>query len=282
MKVTCLIENLKNPSHPDLANEHGLSLFIEYEEHKILFDTGASGKFDSNAKILGIDLSDVDKSVLSHGHYDHSGGLETFFSVNNKAPLYISPHAVEPHFFKALLFMKREVSIDNSVINSNSSRLEFIDRDTEISKGVHILPIHLQKYPQPPGNRYLYTLKDGVMFNDDFNHELLMVIVEDDGMTVFSGCSHNGILNMVEVALKKFPETPIKAIIGGFHMIGLPFFNHMPEKKENVQFIGQKLLEYSLKKAYSGHCTGNKAYKILKDVMGDKLSFIRPGTVIEL
>ena len=87
MIITVLSENLT--SSDKLGSEHGLSLYIETETHKILFDTGASGLFAENAGKLGVDLAKVDLAVISHGHYDHGGGLKTFLGINNRAKIYL-------------------------------------------------------------------------------------------------------------------------------------------------------------------------------------------------
>ena len=82
----------------NLAAEHGLSLLIETGEHRILFDAGQTGAFADNAARLGLDLSTVDLAVLSHGHYDHGGGLARFLEINCHAPVYVNPHVFEPHY----------------------------------------------------------------------------------------------------------------------------------------------------------------------------------------
>ena len=95
MKITALIENT---SARGLPTEHGLSLFVETAEHKFLFDMGQTDLFARNAETLGIALSKVDFAVLSHGHYDHGGGLNTFLALNDHAPVYMSRYAFEPHY----------------------------------------------------------------------------------------------------------------------------------------------------------------------------------------
>lgn len=99
---------------------------------------------------------------------------------------------------------------------------------------------------------------------DDFAHEQLIIIREDDGMVIFSGCSHHGVLNMVEAAMSQFPETPIKALFGGFHFIGLTIFqSHGVESKYNSCTSAGNSWNIP-EKVYTGHCTGRKAYPILK------------------
>jgi len=136
-------------------------------------------------------------------------------------------------------------------------------------------------YPKPKGNRYMYLEKGSTWRLDDFSHELLMVIKEEDGLVVFSGCSHNGILNMIETVNKKFAGLPIKALIGGFHLMGLPMFNTMAGSKREVADIGRQMLTYPVQAIYSGHCTGQKAYGVLKDVIGEKLNPLHTGLILE-
>ena len=95
MKIVTLIENLVQQT--DYVAEHGLSLYIETGEHRLLFDTGLSGKFVDNASKMGIDLAQIDAVVISHGHYDHAGGLNAFFEINTKAKVYAQKAAFCPN-----------------------------------------------------------------------------------------------------------------------------------------------------------------------------------------
>ncbi len=104
-----------------------------------------------------------------------------------------------------------------------------------------------------------------------------MVIKESDGLIVFTGCAHSGVLNMVETAVELFPNTRIKAVVGGFHLVGVPLFNSIGGTKEDIEAIGQALLSYPIDKLYTGHCTGMKAYGLLKGVLGDRLEYFPTG-----
>jgi len=108
----------------------------------------------------------------------------------------------------------------------------------------------------------------------------MVVIDEKDGIIIISGCSHHGILNMVETAMDLFPGKNIKAVFGGFHLIGSPLLKNMGESKDAVHEIGKKLMEYPIEKVYTCHCTGEKAYNILKEVMGDKLEYFTTSTTV--
>ncbi len=281
MKVTALIEDTK-PKNTDFFSEKGLSLHIQRDDDNVLFDTGVTGKFVDNAKKLWINLNDVDVAAISHGHYDHGGGLGRFMEVNQASPVYLRTHADGDHFFKAFSIIKRDIDINKELFVNYADRIHLMDEATELAQNAYLLTDIKIKYPTPAGQKYLYVKKGNQMVHDDFPHELMMVIREDDGLVIFSGCSHHGVLNMVDAAVEKFPDTPIKALFGGFHFIGLPFFNHMAETKTSVENIGRKLTEYPIGKVFTGHCTGRKAYPILKKVMGDKVDHFATGNSVAL
>jgi len=280
MKLTALIEDTTKKSNLDA--EKGLSLHIQRENDNILFDTGITGNFVDNADKLGIDLKDVDVTAISHGHFDHGGGLRRFMELNEDSKVYIRTHSDEDHYFKGFAIIKRYIGMDKTLFSDYSDRINMIDEFKEISKDVYLLKDIGLKYPIPAGSKYLYVKKDGQMVHDTFQHEQMMIIKEDDGMIIFSGCSHHGVLNMVDAAIEKFPDIPIKGLFGGFHFIGFPFFNHMAESRSNVENIGRKLLEYPIEKVYTGHCTGRKAYPILKNVMGDMVEYFATGDSVDL
>ena len=107
-------------------------------------------------------------------------------------------------------------------------------------------------------------------------------ILEDDGMAIFSGCSHNGILNMVETATARFPGTPVKAVFGGFHLIGLPKFNTMAASPADVESIAREMMTRIDGTVFTGHCTGTKAFGVLGGVMGDALRPLSTGASVQV
>lgn len=280
MEVTALIED--KTINSELYAEKGLSFHIKQDGNIILFDTGVTGSFVDNASELGVDLKDVNVAAISHGHFDHGGGLRRFLEINKKSPIYISTQSDGDHYFKGFAFIKRYIGMDKTLFSDYSDRFNIINEFKEILPDVYLIKDIKMKYPVPAGSKYLYKKEGNHLVLDDFSHEQMMVIKEDDGMVIFTGCSHHGVLNMVESAIEKFPDTPIKGLFGGFHFIGLPFFNHMAESKSNVENIAQKLMDYSIKRVYTGHCTGKKAYPILKKVMGENIEYFATGSHVEL
>jgi 7,8-dihydropterin-6-yl-methyl-4-(beta-D-ribofuranosyl)aminobenzene 5'-phosphate synthase len=280
MQVTAVIENSPAEARDDLKAEHGLSLHVQCQERQVLFDTGASSSFTDNATALAIDLGAVDLAVLSHHHYDHGGGLERFLSTNQKARVYLRKVEPADRYFRAFKLLKRSIGIDYSLCERFPQRFEALSTDAEVAPGIHLLTDIVTTYPLPRGNRHLFVEREGSLELDSFDHELVMVIVEDDGMVVFSGCSHNGILNMIETAVSRFPGLTLKAVFGGFHLIGLPFFNTMAASQREVEELGRRIVELSPGKVYTGHCTGMKAFHVLKRVMGDTLEAFPTGATI--
>ncbi len=281
MRVTALIENTGLENRQDLSVEHGLSLHVCHNNKQILFDTGATGAFNHNAEKLGIDIQEVDMVVISHHHGDHGGGLAHFLEANQKATIYIREDGGR-EYFRVADSIRKSIGLDKGLFQRHSDRFVFVDRFSEISPDVFVLTEVGKPYPLPKGNRYLFTQKDGAYALDDFEHELVLVIRERQSLVVFTGCSHSGILNMIDVVVKRFPRVPIKAVFGGFHLIILRRMNTMAESRSEVRGIGKEMLKYPITKVYTGHCTGMKAYQVLKEVLGEKLEYFATGNSIEI
>jgi len=282
MRVTSLIENETEAGRDDLACEHGLSLHIQSGDTTILFDTGSSGAFADNADALGVDLAAVGLAVLSHQHFDHSGGFGRFFEANQTARVYLRDCKVEDRWVKLLKVIKKPIGVDRRLFTRRIERFEYLKADTEIAPGVWVLTWIGTKHPKPKGNAHLFVERDGALQPDPFDHEVVLVVREDDGMVVFSGCSHSGILNMVDTARARFPDDRLKAVFGGFHLIGLPIFNTMAGTPDEVEEIGRAMLERVDGVTYTGHCTGKKAFAVLAGVMGDALLPFSTGATVEV
>jgi 7,8-dihydropterin-6-yl-methyl-4-(beta-D-ribofuranosyl)aminobenzene 5'-phosphate synthase len=282
MRVTSLIENSRIEGRDDLEAEFGLSVHVEANGTTVLFDMGASDNFARNAEALNLDIADTELAAVSHQHFDHGGGLEHFLETNQRAPVYLRESPVSDRWFKALVVLKRSIGLDPEVFERFADRIEFVDETRAIATGIYLLTGIGSIHPRPQGNRRLFVESNGALVPDPFDHELMMVIHENDGMVVFSGCSHNGILNMIDAATAEFPRVPIKAVFGGFHLIGLPFYNSMAASRSEVRDIGLRILENVRGTVYTGHCTGQKAFSVLKEVMGDALQLFPTGASVEV
>lgn len=282
MKIVSLIENTRVEDRPDLVAEHGLSLYIQREGGDLLFDTGATGAFADNAQRLGVDLGAVEAAVVSHHHYDHGGGLARFIALNSHAPIYLQKSEDTERAFRLLGLPIRSIGLDIDLLGRHPDRFQYLEGRTEILPGAHLLTHIPQPHPQPRGNRHLYVRRGGRFQLDDFQHELILVLEDGEALVVFTGCSHNGILNMIEAVTDQFPGRPVRALLGGFHLVGLPILNTMAGSKAEVRRLGEALLRYPIGRIYTGHCTGLKAYQILKEVMGDRLETFPTGRELSL
>jgi 7,8-dihydropterin-6-yl-methyl-4-(beta-D-ribofuranosyl)aminobenzene 5'-phosphate synthase len=124
--------------------------------------------------------------------------------------------------------------------------------------------------------------KEGRLSPDEFSHEIVMAIKENGKLVIFTGCSHNGILNMIDTVAREFEGVPIKAVIGGFHLVASPPFNLMAGKRKDVENIGKSVLNYPVEVTYTGHCTGKKAFSVLKSVMGDRIKDMQTGSSFDI
>ena len=281
MRITALVENSRLEGREDLTAEHGLSLHIRCGDQQILFDTGASDAFGRNARQLGVDIEQVDLAVVSHHHFDHGGGLAHFLEANQTAPVYLRQCEDREFYFQALFFC-RYVGLDRSVLERHADRFRFVAETTEIAPGVTILTQITKPHPLPKGNRRLFVQKGRTRQRDPFEHELIMVVREEEGLVVFTGCSHSGILNMIDTVTGQFPGTRIKAVLGGFHLIGVPLLNTMAGSKKEVAAMAREVLRYPVDRLYTGHCTGKKAYRVLKEVLGEKLEVLGTGSSVSI
>ena len=253
MKITSLIDNVSYVDRIDF--QHGLSLYIETEKLNILFDMGQDDLFIRNAQNLELDISKVDIAIISHGHYDHGGGLKYFLDINKKAPVYINKYAFGSHYNAA----GKYIGLDNGLIDNK--RLKFVEKDLELSAGIRISIIQSDeiKYNIEPCGLTVKT--DDGFFNEDFKHEQYLVIEDCGKKILFSGCSHKGILNIVE---KYKPDY----LVGGFH------FSKIEDESKLKSYASQ--LENYDTKYFTGHCTGIKQFEILSENMS-KLNYLPCG-----
>lgn len=282
MQVTTLVENDPGSDRTEAKPAFGLSLLVETARARVLFDTGPSAVFADNAEVLGIDLSRLDAAVLSHHHFDHGGGLARFFEINDSTPVVMRSVRLAPRWFKGLAFLRRSIGIDLELVEQHRERFQSVDGSREIAPGCHVLTGIGSQHPRPRGNRYLFVESDGGLEPDPFDHELVLVVVEDDGMAVFTGCSHCGVLNMVDAARAAFPEAPVKAVFGGFHLIGIPLYESMAASREEVRAMGRAMLDRVSGTTYTGHCTGRKGYRVLESVMGEALAKLDTASRVEV
>ena len=289
MKWTVLSDNRTN--NDQLETEHGLSILLETEKHRILLDTGASDVFIRNAKKMGIDLSTVDYVFISHGHSDHAGGLKHLMNINErdkaaserdqdhasmdsdereqartKFKLLVSPDAMSGKFYSKRGNLH---SITAEWPKIDDGRLVLIDQTCTIAENIHVIAHIPITHPMPKGNINLYVQNTNDDYiHDDFRHELALYV---DGL-LFTGCAHSGLENILAAC-----PWPVHTVGGGFHLLdGL-------ETEKELAALAQRLkTKYPETLFYTSHCSGDKVFAILKDVMGSQLHAFSCGTTITI
>jgi len=259
MKITSLLEN--TAERDDVQTEHGLSLYIETEGHRILFDMGQTEMFYENANVLEIDLSEVDIAVLSHGHYDHGGGMHAFFARNDHAPVYLSRHAFGAHYNGT----QKYIGLDPAL--RDSQRLRFIDGTLVLDGELSLYACADRERVVPTNPFGLCVQREGEFQPEDFLHEQYLVIREGEKRVLFSGCSHRGILNIVHWFS---PDV----LVGGFHFSKLD--PDLPADAAFLRDAAECLLAFPTR-YFTGHCTGLPVYEFMRARMGDRLTRISAG-----
>ncbi len=246
MKITTLVENTSNCN---LKAVHGLSFYIETENHKILFDLGPDDTLFKNAKKKNIDLTQVDTVVISHGHFDHGGALKRFLDLNKSAKVYIQRSAYEPHFTKAL-FLKIDIGLD--IKTKDDPRVVLLDGDYEIDDELFLFVSRFEDRLKSEANKALYS-KDGP---DDFKHEQNLLIREHKRV-LMTGCAHSGVIGILQTS-----DTRPEYCIGGFHVYNP--VNKKTVSDRQLEQLSQLLGAYGDIRFYTCHCTGTKAFEYLR------------------
>lgn len=272
MKVTSLVENT---SVPGLPVEHGLSLFIELDNGKrVLFDMGQGSLFAENAEKLDCPLALVDVAVVSHGHYDHGGGLQTFLSLNNKADVYIHPLAFEGHYSLREDGLKY-IGLDAEL--ANHPRLVRCGDVQQLADGLLVFSAVDGKCCLPVGNKRL--IGSDRVSADSFVHEQNLLVCEGTNLVLFAGCAHRGIVNIIRRAEDVVGRTPTH-VLAGMHLVksGLS----VADEDAFIGRLADELQCFTNTKFFTMHCTGTGQFAKLKGVLGTKIGYLSCGESLSL
>ena len=252
MRIIVLVDN---HTHSDLSAQHGLSIYVETQKHRILIDCGQDDTFIKNAELLGIDLKLVDICIITHGHYDHGGGLPYFMKINKTADIYIQEQAKQA-FYSGRNDGYHYMGLPKTILHS--SRITWLSSNFTIDDGMMIIQNTCHLYPEPVLNSSLMVEHQNGLEKDSFNHEQ-SVIIKDKETVLFGGCAHQGILNILSCAKKIAPD--IAYVFSGFHLS-----SNSRGVLENDETMHQ-LMECLKKEPiafYTGHCTGEKCFEDLE------------------
>lgn len=275
MRIVTLIEDAS--AREDCQSAHGLSLYVESEGHKLLFDLGPDGTYLENAEKLGVDVAAVDLAVVSHGHYDHGGGLAAFLARNARAKVYLQGCAFDEI---GVMRAKGYVFAGLDAAFRDHPRVVLCDGAREIAPGLFLFS-DIEGQFDSAGNRRLFAKYGADAAPDDFRHEQCLVVRENgkngkNGKNVlFSGCSHRGVVNIMRKAAEHCGK--IDVCIGGFHLLD-PVRNRA-EPDALVDSVARELLSFGAT-YYTCHCTGLEAYQRLKLTLGERIAYLSTGDEI--
>lgn len=276
MKITVLVENT-GPS--ELKIEHGLSLYIEFNDKKYLLDAGPSDSFFKNAHALSIDLDRVDKAVLSHGHYDHGDGFMVFLNQYKDKVVYGAKNIFDD-YYSGSGGSVHYIGL-SSKLKQLKNRFNTISKDTKIDEKIYLILDDVSNTKEIGVQKKLYKKVDDVLQPDNFDHELSLVFDTPKGLVICNSCSHAGLESIVD-NIKKRLNKPVYAYVGGLHMKSTK--NHIEassfteEQIQNLCIFIKKNIQYVL----TGHCTGNVSYDLLKKYLKDRIDFLTTGKTIEI
>jgi 7,8-dihydropterin-6-yl-methyl-4-(beta-D-ribofuranosyl)aminobenzene 5'-phosphate synthase len=251
MKLTVLMDNTATLDKPYLA-ESGLSFLIETDDAKIIFDTGFSPLFLSNARKMGIDMKDITGVAISHGHNDHTNGLPSLAALLNqvgrRVPLVLHPGCLEKKWWRNKDGTLEDIGMprDREFFESQYDIIT-ADMPMELGENLYFLgeiPRTMRAANEPIG---LIANQVNSMIPDFVQDDSAIVFDGKDGLVVINGCAHSGLVNILAYVKDLFPEKPIDAVVGGFHMLS--------KNPVWLSEMGENLKKYQPRRIYPCHCT---------------------------
>ena len=265
LEMTVLIDNV---AEAPLASEWGLSILIHADNRTILLDTGASGLFAQNAEVLGIDLAKVDTGVLSHAHYDHADGMDTFFSLNQDAPFLVRDGSCE-NCFGIKEGNLRYIGIQKGVLDRHDKRVQYVSGVYKICDGIWLVPHRKADYSAIALRNDLYTVDREERIPDDYAHEQSLVIETERGLVVFNSCFHTGMSNILKDISELLGRSDVCAYVGGLHLYKMT--------DEELDTLSEEIKSTSVEHFFTGHCTGDHAFGFFKERLGERIEQFSSG-----
>jgi len=262
-RVVILVEN--TAPLPGLRGEYGFAALIEHGGKKVLFDTGSHDALIHNSMVLGIDLSDLDAVIISHGHFDHTGGLRPLIEKHHIPVIYAHPRLFYPRPFPLGNGTYREIgcAFSRQDIESRDIRLEEVDSFREIWPGVCISgEIPRRTGYEDVGGHFKVNI-NGQILDDHIPDDMALIIKSEEGLVIVSGCAHAGMVNIINYALTKTGADKITAFIGGTHLI--------TASEERLQKTVADLKKINVDKIILSHCSGFYAAARLYNELGAKV-----------
>lgn len=281
MYIGTLVEDTLKKGCSFLKNEHGLSLYIKYNNKNILFDSGPSDVLIDNSSKMNLDLSKIDFLVVSHGHFDHGGGIIPFLEKNKKAKVYIQKYCNKKYYFEEDN-SKEYIGLNPEIFEKYSDRIIYTNNSVfKITDDIFLIPnVEIEKEITYNNKSMLINENINCFKQDTFEHEQAMVIKNKDKYYLFSGCSHKGIINIVNSIKEIFDIDKIDILIGGLHLVENPILKTAicDSELDKVALYLKNNVDFT----YTCHCTGDTAYNYLKKQLSNRIQYLRTGSEINI
>ena len=270
MIARILIDNI---ARDGLIGEWGLAVWIEYGSKRILLDTGATGVFTENARQMGVNLAEADVAVLSHAHYDHANGMEAFFHINSKAKFYLRAGTRERCYGKKG-WRYHYNGIRKGTLKRHADRISYAQGNFALLPGAWLIPHSTPGLEKIAARSNLYVRRGLRMQPDDFSHEQSLVLETPAGLVILNSCSHASPDNIIAEVSAVFPGRKIHSLIGGLHLYKL--------SDDEIRAIAAAIRKTGICRVYTGHCTGDRGYQVLREELGDTVQQLQTGMTIEV
>jgi len=275
IQITTLSEN--TASDEDIIAEWGLSILVEADDHKILFDTGLSFSAAYNAPALGVDLSQIDKIVFSHGHSDHTGGLLHILKmvkgdveVIAHPDIWAAKYSRDPgekEEYAGVPFPKEAAETSGALFNLTRKPV-WISENIVTSGEIPMITEYEMIDP------VLYVKEKGELKPDPLWDDQALFLKSEKGLIIFLGCAHRGVINTIRHAQKLTGLEPVYAVIGGTHLVSA--------SPQRLDLTIAELLSLGIQRLGVSHCTGLPASAVLAQRFGEAFFFNNAGTRINL
>lgn len=263
---TVIVDNNKG-RHRFLKNEHGLSLYIDYEGERILFDFGPSKVLKENGELLKIEFSRLTNLVCSHAHYDHTNGLPSIIDDLKTTEIHLSKNFFEDKYSKLQdtgIINYLGPNFSKRMLIENDLKINLVNDLYKISESIYLVST-FNNQERPKGNFLIE--RNGALIADDFSDEIAMIIKKESSLTLIVGCSHPGIINIINKVNSLF-DTKVKTVIGGTHLSKID--------EHSGDNISKELKDLGIENTYLCHCSGSTICSFL-DKNGINQTYLHCG-----